>query len=138
MPSECRAPAGNRRQFGKHGAEAPVGCHMDNPPSQTAANLFPFSFGILLLQRRHLQKTSFQLFIFRLSFETYRILVSQPGIKPVSPALDGGFLTTGPLGKAQLSVFPNSPFFFFFNDQILCFSIPEISGLSQIIIFLIN
>jgi len=109
---------------------------MDNPASQTAANLFPFSFGILLLQRRHRQKTSFQLFIFRLSFETYRILVSQPGIKPVSPALDGGLLTTGPLGKAQLSVF--QIVLFFFNDQILCFSIPEISGLFQIIIFLIN
>ena len=27
------------------------------------------------------------------------ILVSQPGIKPASPALEGGFLTTGPPGK---------------------------------------
>ena len=28
------------------------------------------------------------------------ILVPQPGIKPVSPALEGGFLTTGPPGKS--------------------------------------
>ena len=27
------------------------------------------------------------------------ILVPQPGIKPMSPALGGGFLTTGPPGK---------------------------------------
>jgi len=30
-----------------------------------------------------------------------RILVPQPGIKPASPALQGGFLTTGPEGKSQ-------------------------------------
>ena len=29
------------------------------------------------------------------------ILVPQPGIEPVSPALEGRFLTTGPLGKSQ-------------------------------------
>ena len=29
------------------------------------------------------------------------ILVSRPGIKPMSPALQGGFLTTGPPGKPQ-------------------------------------
>ena len=28
------------------------------------------------------------------------ILVSRPGIKPASPALKGGFLTTGPPGKS--------------------------------------
>ena len=28
------------------------------------------------------------------------ILVPQPGIEPMSPALQGGFLTTGPLGKS--------------------------------------
>ena len=28
------------------------------------------------------------------------ILVPRPGIKPVSPALQGGFLTTGPPGKS--------------------------------------
>ena len=130
---------GNRRQFGKPGAKAPVGCLMDNLPSQTPANLFPFLFGILFVQRRHLQKTSFQLFSFWLCFETYRILVSQPGIKSASPALDCGFLTTGPLGKAQLSAFQIVLFFFsLLNDQILCFSISENSGLFQIIIFLIH
>ena len=30
------------------------------------------------------------------------ILVPQPGIKPVSPALEGGFLTTGPPGKSLI------------------------------------
>ena len=28
------------------------------------------------------------------------ILIPQPGIEPVSPALEGGFLTTGPPGKS--------------------------------------
>ena len=28
------------------------------------------------------------------------ILIPQPGIEPVSPALEGGFLTTGPSGKS--------------------------------------
>ena len=28
------------------------------------------------------------------------ILVPRPGIKPTSPALEGGLLTTGPLGKS--------------------------------------
>ena len=31
---------------------------------------------------------------------TCEILVPQPGIKPTSPAQQGGFLTTGPLGKS--------------------------------------
>ena len=31
-----------------------------------------------------------------------RILVSQPGIKPESPALEGSFLTTGPSGIVDL------------------------------------
>jgi len=29
------------------------------------------------------------------------ILVPQPGIKPAFPALEGRFLTTGPLGKSK-------------------------------------
>ena len=33
------------------------------------------------------------------------ILVPQPGIKPASPALEGGFLTTGPPGKSLFSIF---------------------------------
>ena len=32
------------------------------------------------------------------------ILVPQPGINPVSPALQAGFLTTGPPGKAPISI----------------------------------
>ena len=31
--------------------------------------------------------------------EAYGILVPGPGVKPASPALEGGFLTTGPPGK---------------------------------------
>ena len=34
-----------------------------------------------------------------------RILVPGPGIKPASPALRGGFLTTGPPGKSQHRAF---------------------------------
>ena len=38
----------------------------------------------------------------RLSFSmACGFLVPQPGIEPVSPALQGGFLTTEPLGKSQ-------------------------------------
>ena len=84
---------------------------MDNLPSQTPANLFPFLFGILLLQRRHRQKTSFQLFSFRLCFETYRIFVSQPGIKSASPALDGA-LNHWTTREGPAFSFSNSPFFF--------------------------
>ena len=36
---------------------------------------------------------------------TCGILVAQPGIEPVAPALEGGFLTTGPPGKSLLSRF---------------------------------
>ena len=32
--------------------------------------------------------------------EAYGILLPQPGIEPASPALQGGFLTTGPSGKS--------------------------------------
>ena len=33
------------------------------------------------------------------------ILIPRPGIELTSPALEGGFLTTGPPGKSQKSVF---------------------------------
>ena len=33
------------------------------------------------------------------------ILVPRPGIKPMSPALEGGFLTTGPPGKSHTYLF---------------------------------
>ena len=32
------------------------------------------------------------------------ILVPRPGIEPASPALEGGFFTTGPPGKSQASI----------------------------------
>ena len=35
-------------------------------------------------------------------FEACGILVPQPGIEPVSPALPGRFLTTGPPGKSPV------------------------------------
>ena len=35
------------------------------------------------------------------------ILVPQPGIEPVSPALQGGYLTTGPPGKSLKANFFN-------------------------------
>ena len=36
---------------------------------------------------------------------TCGILVPRPGIKPMCPALEGGFLTTGPPGKSWISRF---------------------------------
>ena len=33
------------------------------------------------------------------------ILVPRPGSEPASPALEGGFFTTGPPGKSLISVF---------------------------------
>ena len=43
----------------------------------------------------------------RLSFpEACGILVPCPGIEPVSPAFQGGFLTTGPPGKSWVSLLP--------------------------------
>ena len=35
----------------------------------------------------------------------YGILVPKPGIEPESPALEGGFLTTGPLGRSPKNMF---------------------------------
>ena len=37
------------------------------------------------------------------------ILAPQPGIKPMSPALEGGFLTSGPPGKSLLIAFLKPP-----------------------------
>ena len=34
----------------------------------------------------------------------FRILVARPGIEPMSPALEGEFLTAGPPGKTYLLV----------------------------------
>ena len=36
------------------------------------------------------------------------ILVPQPGIEPMSPELQGGFLTTGSLGKSPVSLISDS------------------------------
>ena len=39
--------------------------------------------------------------VLRFTFSVaWRILVSQPGIKPASPALQGGFFTLGPAGRS--------------------------------------
>ena len=37
-----------------------------------------------------------------------RILVPRPGIEPASPALEGGFSTTGPPGKSPFRYFDRS------------------------------
>ena len=37
--------------------------------------------------------------------EACRILVPRPGIEPTFPALEGGFLTTGPPGKSPTSFY---------------------------------
>ena len=41
----------------------------------------------------------------RLSVPAWGILVPRPGIEPMSPALAGGFLTTGPPGMSAFSTF---------------------------------
>ena len=44
--------------------------------------------------------------VHRLGWPTaYGLLVPQPGIKPVSPALEGKFLITGPPGKSLEMIF---------------------------------
>ena len=53
-------------------------------------------------------------------FVACQILVPQPGIKPVSPALQCGFLTTGPLGK--------SPPFYFLFLWVRLLQVPHVSG----------
>ena len=53
-----------------------------------------------------LQCTDPLVVVCRLSCSTaYRILVAQPGIEPVTPALQSGFLTTGPPGKSHRVTF---------------------------------
>ena len=41
--------------------------------------------------------------------EAYGILASQPGIKPVPPALEDEVLTTGPLGQSLLVILDSVP-----------------------------
>ena len=43
-------------------------------------------------------------------FMPCRILVPQPGLEPMSPALQGGFLTTGPPGKSLRQTFISNIF----------------------------
>ena len=38
---------------------------------------------------------------------TCRILVSQPGVEPVFPAVEGEFLTTGQQGSPEFFIFKN-------------------------------
>ena len=47
----------------------------------------------------------------------YRILVSRPGVKPISPAFEGGLLTTGPPEKFHLTPTPIP------HLQFLCWSL---------------
>ena len=55
------------------------------------------------------------------------ILVPQPGIEPTSPALEGGFLTTGPPGKSRNNLFilqfsvPFEKFFLYHMDAYTIF-----------------
>ena len=53
---------------------------------------------------------------------TRGILVSQRGIKPVSPALAGRFLATGPPGKFRFFISLSLSFFFFTPLLFLSFS----------------
>ena len=64
--------------------------------------IFGFIWSWLLHSGSSLQLAGFSLVVAnRPSCSTaYRILVPQQGIEPASPALKGGFLTMGPLGKS--------------------------------------
>ena len=70
------------------------------PRSSTPPSIFFFNLFIWLQQ----VLVCFSLVVvYRLSCPaTCGILVPQPGIKPASPELEGGFLTTGPQGKSLL------------------------------------
>ena len=50
------------------------------------------------------------------------ILVPRPGIEPAFPALEGGFLTTGPPGKSLLFVFLKNfyPLSFLYKVSLSC------------------
>ena len=63
-----------------------------------------------------------------MGFMTCGILVSQAGTEPVSPALEDGFLTTGPPGKS-LHVH---------CCDVLYFIIKEPASVSLIVCFLFN
>ena len=56
----------------------------------------------------------------RLSFpEAYGILVLCPGIEPVSPAFQCGFLTTGPPGKSWVSILPEKFLLIIWSEHIV-------------------
>ena len=67
--------------------------------------------------------TGSEIVVLRLSWSGARgIFVPQPWIKPMSPAQQGGFISTGPPGKSQQ--------FFFKSIRSLC-SIPRTSSLER-------
>ena len=51
-----------------------------------------------------------------------------PGTEPVSPALAGGFLTFGPVGKSQIMIFLVSCFSLSFIVRNLIFNLPKTGG----------
>ena len=56
----------------------------------------------------------------RLSFpKACGILVPCPGIEPVSPALQGRFLTTGPPGKSWVSLLPEKFLLIIWSEHIV-------------------
>ena len=71
-----------------------------------------FTFGMLYLSCSSLWCISFSL-VLAVGFicpVACGILVPQPGIEPLSPALEDGFLTTGTLGKSHSTLARSLPF----------------------------
>ena len=66
------------------------------PPRKSVKYLLKFFFLNLATLGLH-----FGTWVFPMA---HGILVPQPGIKPTSPALEGGFLTTGPPEKFPLNI----------------------------------
>ena len=61
--------------------------------------------GIYVCMHPHLDVGMFLLFFFWLCSKACGILVPRPGIEPASPALEGGFLTTGLPGMSKVGLF---------------------------------
>ena len=57
--------------------------------------------GLFVVLERCPQKSSSIVAEFRVHCSMWGVLVPRPGIEPMSPALEGRFLTTGPPGKSQ-------------------------------------
>ena len=79
---------------------------------------------LCILQDLSLQRMDSLVIVHRLSCSVaFGSLIPWPGIEPVSPALQGGFLTAGPPGKS-LSFSVDGPLFYFSRCEIFLYTTP--------------